>query len=234
MFFKTIFYFKCFLTRNWTTLQSRDHQIPWSWAIFQRGLIFRDGTSLWFLMRRIRWDQRPQLQSFRNYFHGRNGTWIETDGNLKAQDQGCMLTVVLVPFPPITDFWHGCSCSMGSCWVSASQNFIKSFQLLRIKIQIDCIPVWNKYPLNHTCNIPPDTQYYFGTEPIVFDDDFGTLMGTELLFLDVRVAVKTHLKLHVTILLINVLSMELTISYRQIPSPVLWVCWGVNSWGTDP
>ena len=56
-------------------------KIQWSWAIFQRGLLSRDGTSLWFLMRRIRWDPLPQLQRFRNFLYARNVPCIETDGN---------------------------------------------------------------------------------------------------------------------------------------------------------
>ena len=70
-----------------------------------------------------------------------------------------------------------------------SQNFRKSFQLLRIKIRIACTPVWNKLPVNHTFKIPPDTQHYFGAEPIFFNDGFGGLTGTESLFRGVRVAV---------------------------------------------
>ena len=46
----------------------------------------------------------PQLQCFRNFFHKRNGPWIETYGNLKAQDQGCMLDVVAVRFLRIPEF----------------------------------------------------------------------------------------------------------------------------------
>ena len=46
----------------------------------------------------------PQLQCFRNLYHGRNGSWIETDGKLKAQYQGCVLGVVAVRFLPIPEF----------------------------------------------------------------------------------------------------------------------------------
>ena len=41
---------------------------------------------------------------FQNFFHAKNGLWIETDGNLNAQDQGCMLGVVAVQFLPISEF----------------------------------------------------------------------------------------------------------------------------------
>ena len=61
---------------------------------FRRGLLSRDGTSLWFLMRRIRRDPLPQLQCFRNFLHARNGSKIEANGNLKAQDKCYMLGVV--------------------------------------------------------------------------------------------------------------------------------------------
>ena len=55
------------------------------------------------------------------------------------------------------------------------------FQMLRIKIRINCTPVWNQLSVNHIFNIPPDTQYYF--------DDFGRLTGNEPMFRGVRVAV---------------------------------------------
>ena len=42
------------------------------------------------------------------------------------------------------------------------------FQLLRILIRIDLMPVWNKLPVNHTFKIPPDTEDHFGDEPILF------------------------------------------------------------------
>ena len=45
-----------------------------------------------------------QLQSFRNFFDARNAPWIKTDGNVKAQDQGCVMGVVAVRFPPIPEF----------------------------------------------------------------------------------------------------------------------------------
>ena len=81
------------------------------------------------------------------------------------------------------------SISVNKCWVSPSQNFMNSFQLLRTKFRIDCTPVWNRLPVNHTYKISPDTQHYFGAEPIFLNDDFGTLKGTEPLFSCVRVAV---------------------------------------------
>ena len=93
------------------TVTLADWQVPshcfeasgWSWAIFQRGLLSRDGISLWFLKRRIRWDPLSQLQSFRNFFHARNVSRIETDGNLKVQYQGCMLGVIAVRFIQIPE-----------------------------------------------------------------------------------------------------------------------------------
>ena len=95
------------------------------------------------------------------------------------------------------------------------------FQLLRIKIHIDCTPIWNKLP--NTFKISPDQQHYFGAELI--------LTGTEPLFWGVRVAVIYPFSSHVTILQINLSSMRLPISWWQI-STLHWACWGVNSWGT--
>ena len=84
-----------------------------------------------FFMRRIRWDPLPQLQWFQNFFQARNGPWIKTDGNLKAQDQGCMLGVVPVWLLPIPQFlsWLFIQCGVSHCtaarelWVPLSQNF---------------------------------------------------------------------------------------------------------------
>ena len=133
--------------------QSRDHQILWSLIIFQWGLLSHNGTNLWFLMRRIQWDQLPQLQCFWKFFHARNGSWIETVGNQKAQDQGCVLSVVAVRFLPIPEFlsWlfvqYGVSHSPAarelyfSSLKISSRNFMNSLQLLRIKSSIDCTPV---------------------------------------------------------------------------------------------
>ena len=76
------------------------------------------------LMRRIRWNPLPQLQCFRNFFHARNGPWIETDGNLKVQDQGCILGVVAVRFLPILEFlsWlfmqYGVCCKRTLFWLT--------------------------------------------------------------------------------------------------------------------
>ena len=81
------------------------------------------------------------------------------------------------------------SLSVNYCWVSPSQNFMNSFHLLKIKIHIDCTPVWNKLPVNHTFRISPDTQHYFRAGSIFFNDDFGIVTGSEALFLGVRVAV---------------------------------------------
>ena len=108
-----------------------------------------------------------------NFFDARNGTWIEADGNLKAQDQSCMLVVVTVRFLPINEFLsrlfvqYGVSCCKGTLFrLTPSKNFMNSFKLLGIKICIDCIPIWNKFPMDNTFKIPPDTQHYFGNEPI--------------------------------------------------------------------
>ena len=141
-------------------------------------------------MRRNRWEPLTQLRCFQNFLHARNGKWIETDGNLKVQDQNCMLGVVAVRFLPIPEFLSWLFMQYGSYivllqensiyvnqwWVSPSQNFMNSFQLLKIKIRIDCMPVWNKFPVNHT-KIPPDARHYFGAEPIYFNDNFGRLTG---------------------------------------------------------
>ena len=72
---------------------------------------------------------------------------------------------------------------------AGSLDIINSFQLLRIKIRIDCSPVWNKLPVNHSFKIPRHTQHYSWAESIFINDDFGRLTETELLFLDIRVAV---------------------------------------------
>ena len=75
-----------------------------------------------------------------------------------------------------------------NAWVSQPQNFMNLFQLLRIKILINCTPVWNKLPLNQAFKILPDTQYYLGPNWF-FNYAFGRLTRTEPLFRDVRVAV---------------------------------------------
>ena len=118
----------------------------------------------------------------------------------KAQDQDCMLGVVAIRSLPIPEFlvmsvravWDlGLSCCKRILFRltnAGSQNFMNSFQLLRIKIRIDCTPVWNKLPVNRTFKIPPDT-HYFGADTDFFNDDFGRLTGTEPLFRGVRVAV---------------------------------------------
>ena len=46
-----------------------------------------------------------------------------------------------------------------------SQHFMKSFHLLKIKIGIDCMPVWNKFPVNHT-SIFHQTHNIFGVDAI--------------------------------------------------------------------
>ena len=56
------------------------------------------------------------------------------------------------------------------------------FQFLRIKI--DCMPISNKLPVNHTFKIPPDTQHCFGAKLF-----FSRLTGTESLFQGIRVVV---------------------------------------------
>ena len=106
---------------------------------------------------------------------------------------------------------------------------MNSFQLLRIKILCSTL-VWNKLPVNHTFKIPPDTQHYFGAEPILFDNDSDRLTGTEPMFRGVKVAVKDPFSSHVTILL-NVSFVGLPI-IRQLISTLRLVCWGVNSWAT--
>ena len=60
---------------------------------------------------------------------------------------------------------------------------MNSFQL-RIKIHIDCTPVWYKLPVNHILKISPDTQHYFGVEP-----NFLTMILADWLFRGVRVTV---------------------------------------------
>ena len=116
----------------------------------------------------------------RNFFPARNGPWIETDGSVKVQDQGCMLGMVAVCFLQIPEFlswlflcsiWSRIvllqenSISVNLCWVSPSQT--NSVHLLRMKIRIDCTPVWKNLPVNHTFKLPPDTQHYFRAEPII-------------------------------------------------------------------
>ena len=55
----------------------------------------------YFFMGRIRWETLAfNFNVFEIFFHSRNWPWIETDGNLKVQNQGCMLGVVAVRFLP--------------------------------------------------------------------------------------------------------------------------------------
>ena len=108
---------------------------------------------------------------------------------------------------------------------------MNSFQLLRIKIHIECTLVWNKLPVNHTFKIPPDTQHYFGAEPI-FNVDFGRLTGSEPTFRGVRVVVIDQFSITWDC------SPDKSIIHGITDKPTTdihsrWVCWGVYSWGTD-
>ena len=60
--------------------------------------------------------------------------------------------------------------------------------LLRINICIDCTPIWNNLPVNHTFKIPSDT-HYFGAKLNFFNNGFGRLAGTEPLFRGFRFGV---------------------------------------------
>ena len=91
--------------------------------------------------------------------------------------------------------------------------------------------VWNKLPVNHTFRIPPDT-HYFGAESISFNYDFRRLMRTEPLFRGVKVELIDPFLSHATILLINVSSIGLPLTWRQI-STLRWACWDESLWGTD-
>ena len=73
------------------------------WTIFQRCLFASTVPFSSFDVKNSV-DPLPQFKCFWNFFHERNGTWIETYGNLKLQDQGCMLGVVAVRILPIPEF----------------------------------------------------------------------------------------------------------------------------------
>ena len=107
----------------------------------------------------------------------------------------------------------------------------RTLPVLRIKIRIDFTSIWNKRPVDFTCKIPPDT-HYFGAEPNFINDDFGRLTGTEPFFRGVRVGVINPFSSQMTILLINLSSIGLPISWQQIYT-LRWACWGVNSRDTD-
>ena len=65
---------------------------------------------------------------------------------------------------------------------------MNSFQLLRIKIPIDCTPVWKKLPVNYTFKIHITHNITLGPNQF-FNYDFGRLTGTEPLFRGFRIAV---------------------------------------------
>ena len=60
------------------------------------------------------------------------------------------------------------------CWVSRSQNFINSFQLLRIKIRFEWTHILNKLPMNHTFKFNQTYDITFGRNRF-FNDHFATV-----------------------------------------------------------
>ena len=89
-----------------------------------------------FLMQRIRWDPLPQLQCFWNFSHAINGPWIETDGNLKAQDQDCMLGVVEVWFLSIPEFLSWLFLHYGVSHCPAAGELYFGYLMLGITVSI--------------------------------------------------------------------------------------------------
>ena len=85
-------------------------------------------------MRRIQWDPLPQLQWFRNCFHTRNESCIETHGNLKSQDQGSMLDVVAVRFLPIPEFVSWLCLEYGVSDCPAARELYLDYLMLGISI----------------------------------------------------------------------------------------------------
>ena len=87
-------------------------------------------------MRRIRRDPLPQLKCFRNLVHARNGPWIETDGNLKAQDLGCMLGVVAVRFLLISEFLSWLFMQYGVSHCGAARELFRLINARNLSLKI--------------------------------------------------------------------------------------------------
>ena len=149
-------------------------------------------------MRRIRWDPLPQRQSFQNFLHARNEPWIETDSNLKGQDQGCMMGVVVDRFLTITEFlsWfvqYGLShCPAARelyfCWLMLGISVTKFQELVPVVVNRLHTYLEQTPSESHLQNSTRHTTLRW-SRTYFCNDDFGRLTGTEPLFRVVRVAV---------------------------------------------
>ena len=105
---------------------------------------------------------------------------------------------------------------------------MNSVQLLRINVRV----VWNKLPA-----VTPSNSTRLTTLPLgrtdFFNDNFGTLTGTEPLFRGVRVAVIDPFFITCDNSRDKYFIQGITDNLTADIPTLHWACWGVNSWGTD-
>ena len=170
---------------------------------------------------------------------------MKTDGNLKVQDQGCMLVGQQFDSSQLLNFCQGCACSMGSCIVLLQENslfWLINAGFLHLKISWTRCSCWEWRSTSTARPFGTNTQWI---TPSKFHQTHNITLGPFFKWwlwwvdgdranVSRRMGCGNRPTFHHMwqFLLIDLSSMGLPISWRQ-NNTLHWDCWCVSYRGTD-